>query len=531
MLCIGSVSGGGGGGSGIAGPVSSTDNAVVRWDGVDGSTVQDSPVIISDTGEVTGVLSLTASGAGLPISGTNTTDSASVQGLLIQGDRATPASNDSIYATFQLSNAAGTQKEVSRITTLMSDATASSEDAVITFSAIKAGTLTDHISISSVALYPTTDAALALGGTGKAFASLDLKSAGQIIFNGGAVTLTHSTNLLTLAGGNLALGTNSLTMTGSIASTGSRVTKGWFTNLESTNAPTVGGAAVYYTGGTDVAVADGGSGRSSATAYAVICGGTTSTGAHQSIASVGTSGQVLTSNGAGALPTFQDAAGGSSLASAMEADFATGLIGGITDFSPDDNTDVTHHTNGSASNSTGLSDITLGVGSGNGDGSVLTTTQPNTDYFSSLWDLNFTMVINVRCGTNTDQDIFIGNGDGVATSSGTVAADATSTTRHVGLYIQDGTAYFSMADGTTQEKSSALGLTLTNANTAKIVFTAGSGASIYLNGSGTAASTLSTRVPSGADTNFAFVAGIQSRNAAGRQMTLSRYNYCAVENA
>lgn len=52
-------------------------------------------------------------------------------------------------------------------------------------------------------------------------------------------------------------------------------------------------------------VDQGGSGRTSATAYGVICGGTTSTGAHQSIASVGTSGQVLTSNGAGSLPTFQ----------------------------------------------------------------------------------------------------------------------------------------------------------------------------------------------------------------------------------
>ena len=62
--------------------------------------------------------------------------------------------------------------------------------------------------------------------------------------------------------------------------------------------------------GTDIAVADGGSGRSTATAYAVICGGTTSTAAHQSIASVGTSGQVFTSNGAGALPTFQAASGG-----------------------------------------------------------------------------------------------------------------------------------------------------------------------------------------------------------------------------
>ncbi len=64
---------------------------------------------------------------------------------------------------------------------------------------------------------------------------------------------------------------------------------------------------------TDLAVDYGGSGRSSATAYAVICGGTTSTGAHQSIASVGTSGQVLTSNGAGALPTFQNASGSSPL--------------------------------------------------------------------------------------------------------------------------------------------------------------------------------------------------------------------------
>lgn len=61
----------------------------------------------------------------------------------------------------------------------------------------------------------------------------------------------------------------------------------------------------YIVGGTDVAVADGGTGRSSHTAYAVLCGGTTTTAAQQSIASVGSSGQVLTSNGAGALPTFQ----------------------------------------------------------------------------------------------------------------------------------------------------------------------------------------------------------------------------------
>ena len=57
-------------------------------------------------------------------------------------------------------------------------------------------------------------------------------------------------------------------------------------------------------------VAKGCTGRSSHTAYAVLCGGTTTTAAQQSIASVGTSGHILTSNGASALPTFQAAAGG-----------------------------------------------------------------------------------------------------------------------------------------------------------------------------------------------------------------------------
>jgi hypothetical protein len=55
-------------------------------------------------------------------------------------------------------------------------------------------------------------------------------------------------------------------------------------------------------------VANGGTGATSQTAYAVLAGGTTSTGAYQSVASVGTSGQILTSNGASALPTFETAA-------------------------------------------------------------------------------------------------------------------------------------------------------------------------------------------------------------------------------
>lgn len=65
----------------------------------------------------------------------------------------------------------------------------------------------------------------------------------------------EGTSGLTYDGSNLLL-------TGDIGVTGTRITKGWFTNLEITNAPTVGGSAVYYTGGTDVALADGGTGAS-----------------------------------------------------------------------------------------------------------------------------------------------------------------------------------------------------------------------------------------------------------------------------
>ena len=58
---------------------------------------------------------------------------------------------------------------------------------------------------------------------------------------------------------------------------------------------------------TPIGVVNGGTGDSSLTAYAVMCGGTTTTGAVQSIAALGSSGQVLTSGGAGALPTFTSA--------------------------------------------------------------------------------------------------------------------------------------------------------------------------------------------------------------------------------
>lgn len=53
-----------------------------------------------------------------------------------------------------------------------------------------------------------------------------------------------------------------------------------------------------------VNIANGGTGTGSFTAYTPICGGTTSTGALQSVASLGNSGDVLASQGSSALPQF-----------------------------------------------------------------------------------------------------------------------------------------------------------------------------------------------------------------------------------
>jgi hypothetical protein len=100
--------------------------------------------------------------------------------------------------------------------------------------------------------------------------------------------------------------------------------------------PTINGGT--FTGGTDITVADGGTGRSSHTAYAVLCGGTTTTAAQQSIAGVGTSGQVLTSNGAGALPTMQSIDFGAGNAALAYGAVGTYVMGFITTTSIAENT-------------------------------------------------------------------------------------------------------------------------------------------------------------------------------------------------
>lgn len=186
-----------------------------------------------------------------------------------------------------------------------------------------------------------TNVTLTLGGTPATSllqaVSLTLGWTGELSPARGGTGINNGASTITLGGSVVTAGAHTLSgafastftftgitsvtfpTSGTLATTAQLPTPAALTKTDDTNVTmTLGGTpatsllqAVSLTLGWtgQLSVPRGGTGLASATAYAVICGGTTSTGAFQSIASVGTAGQVLTSNGAGALPTMQNVAG------------------------------------------------------------------------------------------------------------------------------------------------------------------------------------------------------------------------------
>src|ERR1700690_156390 len=119
--------------------------------------------------------------------------------------------------------------------------------------------------------------------------ALNISTAGIVVFDGTATFSADTTTNHNVLGG---AASNGITNVAPSATSG---------------VPLISqGAAADPAFGTAV-VAGGGTGDTSFTAYSVITGGTTSTGALQNVSGVGTSGQVLTSNGAAALPSWQSA--------------------------------------------------------------------------------------------------------------------------------------------------------------------------------------------------------------------------------
>lgn len=122
-------------------------------------------------------------------------------------------------------------------------------------------------------------------------------------------TITGITDLAVADGGT---GVSTFTTAYSVVCAGTTAT-GALQNVapSATALPLVSGGTSALPSFTALTVPGGGTGVTTlTTAYGVLCAGTTATGAVQTIASLGSAGQVLTSNGAGALPSFQASGGG-----------------------------------------------------------------------------------------------------------------------------------------------------------------------------------------------------------------------------
>ncbi len=174
----------------------------------------------------------------------------------------------------------------------------------------------------------------ALGGTGVANSGKTITLGGNLTTSGAfasTFTMTGVTNVTFPTSGTLSTTTGTVT---SVSGTTNRVTStGGTTPVIDISASYVGQSSITTTGAlasgslaagfTTVTVPLGGTGNTTFTAYSVICAGTTAQGTFQNVSGVGSATQVLTSNGASALPTWQAPSSGAAAATQAEMEAAT----------------------------------------------------------------------------------------------------------------------------------------------------------------------------------------------------------------
>lgn len=141
-----------------------------------------------------------------PLRLVNSTDAASVEVLSLEGDRATMADNDEAYISLKVSNDAGTQTEIARLTWVATDVNnATSEDGQIDFGVMTAGSLADKLQLTGTALAPSANDGLALGTTALGFADLYMASGAIIDFGNNEMRITSAANSLAVTGGSLSV--------------------------------------------------------------------------------------------------------------------------------------------------------------------------------------------------------------------------------------------------------------------------------------------------------------------------------------
>ena len=135
------------------------------------------------------------------------------------------------------------------------------------------------------------------------------------VFTANPITVNSGTDLMYFGQSPYGIGDDAgMTFSDFKAQFGTPFTPAALTKTDDTNVTlTLGGTpstalleATSITAGWtgQLAVGRGGTGNSTFTAFSVLCAGTTATGAFQNVSGLGTSGQVLTSQGAGSLPQW-----------------------------------------------------------------------------------------------------------------------------------------------------------------------------------------------------------------------------------
>jgi hypothetical protein len=266
----------------------------------------------------------------------------------------------------------------------------------------------------------------------------------------GLTPSTATTGAITLAGtlGVGSGGTGATTLTGLLRGTG--------TTAISDNATVALGSEVSGT----LPIARGGTGITTNTAYAVVLGGTTNGGVLTQVASLGSSGQVLTSNGAGAAPTFQTGGGSVALNNVLAATGSSsggGILNTTSTITWNWNSNTT--TNAFVLNSTNIT-----------TGALLAVTHSNSAFTGTSGIVSFTSAA-VTSGT------ILSVAHTGSSLTGNVAS-FTSTTVTTGAVLNLGIS------GTTA--TSAKNLVITNSSTAN---TSGRGIDVLISGNTASATT------------------------------------------
>lgn len=456
LLALASVTGG------VTGPGSSTDNAVVRWDGTGGTTVQNSVVTISDTGVIAGAI---FGNTGLKVQDTNASHTLAI----------VPGSNITADRTLTL-----TTGDADRTISLTGNLTIAAD-----FATSGANSLTLTTTGATNVTLPTTGTLATLAGS----ESLTNKKLGSLTSNG----------IVTTSGGDGTLSVTATTGSGNVVLASSPTittpTIGSFTNATHNHTNAAGGGQLTDAAlSAAVSASKGGTGQTSLTANNVILGN--GTDAVQFVAP-GTSGNVLTSNGTTWASTA--AAGGTprrNLNVLMDLNHISAS--------------GTNPTNTTALNGVQCSTTTSDTAS---LAKYRSSTVGNWDFYDKNPEFN----INTEYSSGSD------TGDGImffGDSGGNQNPTATLTTKSMFIFVDvvSGTPTISAvnANGTTNTNTTISSITLTEGNLWRVVKNSTTNIKYYCNY--TLKATHTTNLPSG-DQNSAdfFIHG--TRNDAGDTTT------------